>query len=136
MTVAYDPQVVGFEALVTAAKSHGCTDAVWVRTQEEAAIAQRIAGAVVAITQDAARTSKASDLLYYLRQHDLRFVPLSELQRMRVNADLGQKRDPSRWLSPRQAALFARLQDPEQRKALGQLEVLPPLDALWRLDAR
>lgn len=130
MTVTYDPKVLGFDALCQLAKEHGCTDYVWVRDEEQARIAKRYAGANVAVTQDEARPSKTSDLLYYLRKSPLRYLPMSNLQRIRVNAALGTKGDPHFWLSPRQAKLAPKLADEAKRKELGLTEVLPDVSGL------
>lgn len=134
VTVKYDPATTSFEDLVGIAKRHGCTDHVWVRTDEQLAVARRVAGDVVEKTQDRAKASKTSDLLYYLRKSPLRFLPMTALQRVRVNADLGSKRDPLARLSPRQRTLAARLVVADERAKLGKLEELPPLADLWRFE--
>lgn len=55
------------------------------------------------------RAAKASDQLYYLSQSKLRWLPLTELQRVRVNAALGKRMDPNKFLSPAQRKLAKRL---------------------------
>jgi hypothetical protein len=58
---------------------------------------------------DQASEAKASDHKFYLRKTPWRFVPMSALQASRANSDLARGRDPSRWMSPRQAALARRI---------------------------
>lgn len=47
----------------------------------------------------------AADDKYHLRHSPLRFVPMTPLQRTRVNAALARAGDVDAWLSPRQRAL-------------------------------
>ena len=136
MTVKYDPEVTDFEALVRLGKARGCADSAWVRDSEQLEIAKRVLGGKASITNDVARTSKESDLLFYLKKSPLRFLPLSPLQRIRVNAELGTRGgDPTHWLSPRQRRLAERLKDEGMRAKLGRLKALPPLEALWNFES-
>jgi hypothetical protein len=54
---------------------------------------------------------------YYLAQTNWRFVPMSTLQACRANALVGQGQSPASVLSPRQVALFEKIQaQPNQRR--------------------
>jgi hypothetical protein len=69
------------------------------------------------------RKAEATEYLYHLQHSFLRFVPLTELQATRVNADLAQAKDPAHWMSPRQRALAQRIDrtlraDPERMAGL------------------
>jgi hypothetical protein len=55
------------------------------------------------------RDAKRSDRHYHLRRSPLRFVPLTPMQRTKVNAALGLGQDTERWLSPRQREQAARI---------------------------
>jgi hypothetical protein len=66
----------------------------------------------------AARAASDRDQKYYLQGSIWRHLPLTELQRTRVNAALGQGRSPLPWVSPRQAAIHrALVADPDAWKS-------------------
>ena len=81
------------------------------------------------------RLAPASDQLYYLQHSPMRYVPLTPLQAVKVNAALGLKqKDPMQWLSPRQVALLRRI------KLMGEadsadLHALQPPRSLHQLPA-
>lgn len=56
-----------------------------------------------------ARDAKASDRKFHLRRSPLRFLPLTPMQRTKVNAALGRGGDAGEWLSPRQRRLLGRV---------------------------
>lgn len=74
------------------------------------------------------RDAKASDQLYYLSKSSLRWLPLTSVQKVRVNAALGSKKDPTRFLSPGQRQLAKQLaaKGPAVQKKLAKLR--PPTD--------
>ena len=72
------------------------------------------------------RSAKETDRKYHLRRSPLQYLPLTPMQRTKVNAALARGKEPTRWLSPRQAAMakeLARLWR-EDREALSDLD--PP----------
>ena len=85
--VTYRPSRVAKEKLVEAASAMACS--------LESAPSERRA--------------KESDQLYYLQNAPYRLLPLTPLQAVRVNAALGTKGDPARWLTPGQRGLAAKL---------------------------
>jgi len=42
------------------------------------------------------------DVHYYLRTSNMRFIPMTELQKTKVNSALGQRKDATQYLSPQQ----------------------------------
>ena len=56
-----------------------------------------------------ARPAGDDDRKYHLGRSRWRFVPLTPLQASRVNAALGRRGDPTRWVSPRQRAMYQRI---------------------------
>ena len=76
------------------------------------------------------RAAKASDHEYYLRESPYALLPLTPLQRVRVNARLGRAQEALEWLSPSQRALLARVES----KGDGLRGLEPPLEVseLWR----
>jgi hypothetical protein len=57
----------------------------------------------------APRAAKDSDRKYHLRRSLWQYLPLTPMQRTKVNATLGAGGDPAQWLSPRQVLLAQRL---------------------------
>ena len=98
--VTYDPSVIAFERLYSAAKAAGQADRVFART---AAQAKAVAGAQR--TDAPIRVSQKDDK-YQMRRHPLAGVPMSDAQRTKVNAAIGRGKDPRPFLSPRQIAAW------------------------------
>ncbi|MFQ5748726.1 MAG: VPGUxxT family thioredoxin-like (seleno)protein, type 2 [Planctomycetota bacterium] len=107
--VVFDPARLPFAELVKKASELDCADAVFASSEKEESAA-RIGGAKKIVRTDAApREVKAGDHHYYLGQSPLKFLPLTRLQVLRVNRELGTEGDPGVWLSPRQEKLAAAL---------------------------
>ena len=60
-------------------------------------------------TKKEGRYKKDRQDKYYLRHTDYQFIPLTELQKTKVNSAIGEKHDPSKYLSPRQLQMLANL---------------------------
>lgn len=139
VTVRFDAARLSHEALLAHAKQHGCTTRVWTTSDEQLEAARAAVGdRAVALGEASIRRAKESDQLYYLRQSPLRYLPLTPLQARRINASLYGRKEPGPWLSPRQAALFQRIEaklasDPTALDGLerpGNLEELDEYEAL------
>ena len=100
--VRYDPNTVPLETLLRSARA--CGDRVYVPARQTTA-AKRIVGDAVRAGIDHRPSPK--DDRYQLAHSFYAHVPMTDLQAQRVNADLGRRRNPERWLSPRQAAIAA-----------------------------
>ena len=98
--VRYDPRMVSLERLLKA--SRPCANRVFVPAKH-LATAKAVLGDRVERGIDMRPSPK--DDRYQLQHSSLSRVPMTELQAQRVNADLGNRRDPRRWLSPRQLSL-------------------------------
>ena len=85
------------------------------------------------ISKKAPRPAPESDHEYYLKGTPFAVLPLTPLQRVRINAFLASGRRGEDWLSPAQRALLERVK--EKRSELTGLE--PPRDVqeLWRYRA-
>ena len=70
------------------------------------------------------RTDK--DPQYYLKNSKYKYLPLSDIQKSRINAALGQRQDPSVYLSPTQMKW---LKSEAKTKVLYDL----PLDEAWKM---
>ena len=70
------------------------------------------------------RTDK--DPQYYLKNSKYKYIPLSDIQKSRINSALGQRQDPSVYLSPTQKKWL-------QEKASEKVVYNLPLDEAWKM---
>lgn len=98
--VTYDPRVIPFERLYSSAKAAGQADHVFARTANQAK-----AVAHAKRTDAPIRVSEKDDK-YQMKRHPLNAVPMSDVQRTKVNAAIGRGQDPTPYLSPRQIAAW------------------------------
>lgn len=128
--VEYAPERIPFAELLERARGADCAARVWVERGKRLEAARAALGAEARELVDDPRPAKASDHEYYLRDSPYALLPLTPLQRVRVNARLGRARQALEWLSPSQRALLARVEAKADR--LRGLE--PPLEVseLWR----
>ena len=106
--VLFDPKDVSFDSLYRKASSMKCADKVYARTDEQLTTARGKLGDKAIRTDEATRPDK--DPKYYLAQTPYRHVPMTELQAMRVNAAIPEKKDPKRFLSPGQLRLLSSIE--------------------------
>jgi len=133
----YAPAELPFDDLLTLARTEGCAERVWVAPGARLEAAKRALGGDARELDGAPRPAKPGDHEYYLQSSPLARLPLTALQRVRLNARLSSGRPPEDLLTPSQQALLARLRAHPDRVA--GLE--PPgdpadLDGLWRRRAR
>ena len=92
--VTYRDDKVKLADLYTRAKSRGCADDVYGPINKDNKIAVKPSGHYRKDEQDK----------YYVHGSPYRYVPMTELQKTRVNRALGTGRNPGEFLSPRQLA--------------------------------
>jgi hypothetical protein len=109
--VTYRPDRIGFGALLASAEASDCATSVYTTTDAQLKAARARVGARARPLEGQVRRSKESDQLYYLRKSALRHLDLTPLQSLRVNAALGRKERPGKWLSPRQVARAKELEE-------------------------
>ena len=102
--VRYDPKRVGLDGLL--GKARRCADHAYV-PRPHVERARAVFGDRVGVGVEHRPSPK--DDRYQLAHSALKRVPMTSLQAQRINADLGQRRDPTRWLSPRQQALAEKI---------------------------
>lgn len=127
--VEYSPARIPFADLLARARAGGCADRVWVEPGERLVAARSALGDGARELVTPPRPAAKSDHETYLRDSPCAFLPLTPLQRVRINAVLGSGHAPEGWLSPSQRALLERVK--ARRDALRGLE--PPLvvSELW-----
>jgi hypothetical protein len=130
--VEYAPSRVPFLELLEKARAEGCAERAWVERGERLAAARSVLGEDARELVEAPRPASENDHEYYLRGSPCRFLPMTPLQRVRVNALLAGARAADAWLSPSQRALLERIERMESRS--NSLRGLAPpleLSELW-----
>lgn len=132
--VEYSPARIPFVDLLRLTRSEGCAKRVWVESGERLTAARAVLGEDARELVTAPRPADGSDHEYYLRDSPYALLPLTPLQRVRINALLGSARAAEGWLSPSQTSLLERVK--AKGDALRGLE--PPLEVseLWRYRAK
>lgn len=105
--ILFDPKVITFETLLTTARKVDCLHNVYARTDAQVDAAKK-AGEKVARNDEASRPAKDSDRWYYLKKSPAKALTLTPAQATKVNAAIGLKQDPTPWLTPSQAAAYAK----------------------------
>jgi hypothetical protein len=131
--VEYAPARIPFAELLELARTGGCADLAWVERGERLEAARAVLGEGARELGTPPQPAKESDHEYYLKESPCSLLPLTPLQRVRINAHLGSSRAAEDWLSPSQQALLARV----KAKRDGLRGLAPPREVseLWRYRA-
>jgi hypothetical protein len=117
--VTFDPQVISYSQLLQRAGAMECTAAVYTYDARQLELARAAGLSEVRPWQEdlATRQVQKSEQKYYLRNSELAYLPLTELQAVKMNAALGEQSaaDPEGYLSPRQRQLLQRVRRALQR---------------------
>lgn len=109
--VTFDPGSQAFDQLVEEAHRASCADGVYTDKAVLKEQASEVLGASRVRATSAYRKDREDK--YYLRKSDYRKIPMTPYQAQHINSLLGQGKDPSGLLSPRQLELYRqRHQDP------------------------
>jgi len=99
--VRYNEQATDAKSIIKKAAAKNCADAVYVRNGPYHQFAfKRIP------VKDYSDYRKDKETKYYLYNHPLRQIPMTELQALKINRALATGGDPKEFLSPRQHRLF------------------------------
>jgi hypothetical protein len=111
VSLRYDPAIVDYADLVTAAQSMECASKIFTHSKDQLKIAKSKVGtrAVAASSNQSARVAKASDQKYYLRHTPMIHLPLTEFQATKINGALKNKRPYKNLLSAGQIELAERI---------------------------
>lgn len=113
--VIYSPTMISYEELLMHASKTKCAASVFTDDNSEKIEARKILGNANSSSVKAYRKDREDK--YYLRHSDIQYIPLTDLQKTRINSMLGDRLDPSELLSPRQLAMLGKL-DTKQSKSL------------------
>ena len=112
--VEFDAQAVSYEALLEHAIAGDCAIRVFTRSGEQQDLAWEFIGSR-ALRSDAP-IRVVEDQKYYLGRTPMKYLPMTETQATRINANV---KDAQRWLSPRQLRQLQDLKrNPQQRPVL------------------
>ncbi len=108
--IGFDPAVVSYAELIRLGGACGCADKVFAVSESQLKIAKQIVGDRAASFVGKGRPDKQPK--YYLYVSDLRSIPMTELQAVRINAVMDDKQSVAqrvyeKFLSPRQLTLLA-----------------------------
>ncbi len=105
----FDPSIVDYEKLVTAAQAFECASKIYAHSPGQLEVAKAAVGKDAVNSDPKMRTAKESDQSYYLRNSKYRHLPLTDVQTTKINGVLfsnaGKKEQQKRIdsiLSPRQ----------------------------------
>ena len=111
--VVFDPEVTAYTELLKAARCVEKPSTAYLYDPQFVGEARKIVGEDVAVTKQKPRDAKVSDQKYYLRKSAYHWLPLTEVQAVRLNAIFGKKQskqDPRRWLAPSQLELLGAIE--------------------------
>lgn len=71
---------------------------------------------MIPVNADGSYRFSSKDHFYYLRHTNYRFVPLSNLQKTKINSALGDGKSAEKYLSPKQLVLLNALDNPKTKR--------------------
>lgn len=100
----YNPSIISYEDLVSRAKSNKVASHVFTVNDIQNTAAKELLGAEEVSVATTFRPDRSPK--YYLSRTSYKHVPMTELQKSRVNAAIGSLQSPDTYLSPKQLQLF------------------------------
>ncbi len=110
--VTFDPKKTGYAALLKKAKRLNCARQVFTRNDAQQSQASALVGEDAIRTDESVRPDK--DPKYYLAQTAYKYLPMTELQALRINRAIHRKQNPGQYLSPSQVRLLSTIEKNEQ----------------------
>ena len=111
--VNYNDDEISLKDLVSQANQVNCADAVYL--QEDYDISNLRKVSKVKSVKKSSDFRADREVKYYLTKSAYRFVPMIGIQQAKVNAALGDNKNPTDYLSPRQIDLFNNIQNLEKK---------------------
>jgi hypothetical protein len=104
--VVYDPDEIGFNSLIKAAREMECASAVYAHTISDLDQARELVGDLAKPAPERAEPVDDAQVKYALKRTPMARLPLTPMQAAKINADIRLEANPRRWLSPRQLRLL------------------------------
>lgn len=120
--VVYDPKKLDYGKLVKKATEFRCASTIFAHDSSQQKIAEKIAPGRVVKANASAKSSRAkdSDQKFYLRKSVYRYLPLTQLQAVKINSALrfGKKKSQiEKFLSPRQLVIAKSIEGLAKQKS-------------------
>lgn len=106
--VKFDPDRIAYKTLLKNANQASCASHVFTDDDSQAKASESVIGKGAA--SDTGKFRQDREPKYYLGKTVYRFVPMTQLQAVKVNSLIGQRQIPDALLSPRQLALLKTIQ--------------------------
>ena len=103
VTVAYNPEIITFETILSEAKKAKCASHVFANDDRQFAKAKKLVHSDQ--ISEAGKFRLDKEPKYYLSKTDYQYVPMTALQATKANALIGKQQSPNAVLSPRQVEL-------------------------------
>jgi len=101
--VQYDAERVTLPEIVNEAAKASCADGVFVEDDYDLSEVKK--NTAVKNVKKSGTYRKDGEVKYYLSKSAYKYIPMSALQQAKVNAAIGNNKNPDRYLSPRQLAV-------------------------------
>lgn len=108
VAVKYDPATIAYAKLLKKANQAQCADHVYTEEKNQLKTTESVLGK--GKVSDTGNFRQDREPKYYLGKTVYRFVPMTQLQAVKVNSLLGQRKLPDSILSPKQLALLKEIQ--------------------------
>ncbi len=106
--VKFDPEKIAYKNLLKSANQASCASHVYTDDKIQAKESETVIG--LGAASDTGKFRQDREPKYYLGKTVYRFVPMTQLQAVKVNSLIGQRQLPDALLSPRQLALLKTIQ--------------------------
>ena len=101
--IKYDPAEIDYKSVLKFAEANDCASHVFTENEQELEEAKKVVGNS---TSSSSKFRLDSDPKYYLSKTKYQYIPMSKLQAVLVNAEIGKGSNPEFLLSPRQLNYF------------------------------
>jgi hypothetical protein len=110
--VKYDAGKVSEDKLISFASQQKCADAIYTNDKREEKVAKKLK----IKTKREGKFRADREPKYYIYKSKYRYLPMTNLQALKVNAALSKQVSPNEYLSPRQLELLQLLRDGKAKK--------------------
>ncbi len=119
--IKYDPVEIEYADVLKFAEANDCASHVFTRNIKEEEVAKKIVGNSISKSSNFKLDNTPK---YYLSKTDYQYIPMTGLQAVLVNAEIGKGFNPEFLLSPRQLEYF-------KRKKIKKSFINVPLEIAW-----
>ena len=112
--VRYAPDMISYKQILKHASSDNCASSVFTNDEEEIAQVKSVLGKSKFSSVKSYRKDREDK--YYLLHSDIQYIPLTDLQKTRINSMIGDRLEPSELLSPRQLEMLRKIENGQLSK--------------------